>query len=126
MLLVRVPVGRYILVLGKRGYCTGYLKLNRNTFKWLYNGESKTVGSYWETSDTYIILPEDLKPSTKINYDDDDVKVWEVKDYSLLIYEGIEDYEPMKDEDWKFCSELGIYYLSDYSSRTTYIKMKVK
>jgi hypothetical protein len=125
LILVRVPVGRYMLALGNRGYCTGYLKLNRNTFKWLYNGESKTVGSYWEPSDEYIILPEDLEISTKISYEDDDVKVWKIKDSSLLIYDGIEDSEPMKNENWRFCSELGVYYLADHSNRTTYIKMKV-
>lgn len=125
LLLVRIPVGRYMLVLGNRGYCTGYLKLNRNTFKWLYNGESKTVGSYWEPSDDYIMLPEDLKPSIKITSGKDNVKVWKVKASGLVIYEGSEADEPMKNADWKFCSELGVYYLVDHSNRTTYIKMKV-
>lgn len=125
MLLVRVPVRRYMLALGNRGYCTAYLKLDRNTFKWLYNGESKKVGSYWETRDTYIILPEELKPSTKIQYEDDIVKVWELGDSNILIYDGVEDYDPIKKEDWKFCSELGIYYITDYAKHKTYIKMKV-
>lgn len=125
MILVRVPQGRYMLALGNRGYNTGYLKVNRNTFKWLYNGESKTVGSYWETRDTYIILPEGVEPSTRIDYEDDNVKVWELGKSESVIYEGIEDYDPMKDEDWKFCAELGIYYLVDYTNKNTYIKMKV-
>lgn len=124
-ILAKVPPSRYILVIGTRGYSTGYLKLDANKYKWLYNEQIKDIDSYWETSDTYVVLPESFEPSSRINYDDDIVKVYELGEDNKEIYSGLEDYEPMKDEDWKFCKDLGTYYLADYAAHKIYIKRKV-
>ena len=128
-LLSQVPVNRYILVLGSKGYNTGYLKTNKNSFNWLYNDTEKDIGSYWDTSDTYIVLPKSFRPSSPINYDDDIVVVYEVFSSGEPVYTGLEDYEPMKDEDWKYCKELGAYYISTYGPKTikqVYVKRKVE
>ena len=70
-------------------------------------------------------MPESFEPSSRINYDDDIVKVYELGEDTKEIYSGLEDYEPMKDEDWKFCKDLGTYYLADYAEHKIYIKRKV-
>lgn len=124
-LLAKIPVSRYILVIGDRGYNTGYFKSSENSFKWLYNGEKKSIDSYWETKDSYIILPSEFKIGSRIDFDDDKVVVWEVSGSDNEVYRGLEDYEPMKDEDWRFCADLGLYYLVNYSKHTMYIKAKV-
>lgn len=126
--LNEIPVGSYILVLGNRGYNTGYIKISSDKYKWLYNGEVKEIGSYWNTSDSYIVLPKSFKPSDRINYEDDLVQVYEISESNDEIYLGIEDYEPMKDEDWKFCRDIGVYYFIDYSSNGNkiFIKRKVE
>lgn len=48
----------------------------------------------------------------RINYEDDLVRVFD-KDGNE-VYSGMEDYEPMKDEDWKFDKDLGAYRLDDF------------
>lgn len=126
-LLDEVPVGSYVLVLGTRGYNTGYIKVSSTQFKWLYNGEVKDIDSYWTTSDTYIVLPKSFRPSGRIDYEDDMVQVYEIGTKDDEIYLGVEDYEPMKDEDWKFCKDIGVYYLTDYyPDNKIYIKRKVE
>lgn len=126
-LLEEVPVGSYILVLGERGYNTGYIKISEDKFKWLYNGEIKAINSYWETSDSYIILPKSFKPSSRIDFDDDLVQVYEIENSNEEIYLGLEEDDPMKDEDWSFCADLSVYYFIDYyPNNMTYIKRKVE
>jgi len=124
-LLTRVPDGRYVLDLGPKGYNTGYLKVDKDNFKWLYNGESYPVTNYWEIKDHYIVLPEGFMISDRIDHEDDNVIVYEIYGSDSVIYSGIEDYEPMKDDDWRYCKELGIYYLIDYQKRAIYVKWKV-
>lgn len=126
ILLSEIPVNRYILVLGNRGYNTGYLKVDSDNFKWLYNDEVKPISSYWDTSDSYIVLPKAFKPSDRIDYDDDKVRVWNITDNDEEIYFGIEDYEPMKDDDWRYCKELGLYYITNYIDRKNYFYIKEK
>lgn len=126
-LLDEVPVGSYILVTGERGYSTGYIKVSSADFKWLYNGEVKKLNSYWETNDNYIILPKSFKPSGRIDYDDELVQVYEIGSTDEEIYLGLEDYEPMKEENWKFCEDIGVYYYTDYyPDNHIYIKRKVE
>ena len=126
ILLSEIPVNRYILVLGNRCYNTGYFKKDSDTYKWLYNDEDKPISSYWDTSDSYIVLPKSFKPSSRIDYDDDEVRVWNITDNDEEIYFGIEDYEPMKDDDWRYCKELGLYYITSYRDRKNYFYIKEK
>lgn len=125
LLLDKIPVNRYILVVGNGGYNTGYLKTSENSFIWTYNDETKELDSYWDTNDNYIVLPVNFKPSGRINYEDDLVQVYALSSGDNRIYRGIEDYDPMKDEDWKFCDDLGVYYLVDYMEHVVYVKWKV-
>lgn len=125
-ILDEIPVGRYILVVGARGYNTAYLKTSEDEFKWMYNNESKKLDTYWSTSDIYVVLPAGLEPSSKIKYEDDMVQVYELFNREDEIYFGEEDYEPMKREKWNFCKDIGIYYIVDYTRHTTYIKRKVE
>lgn len=124
--LAQVPVGRYILALGNRGYNTGYYKVDADNIKWLYNDELHKITGYWSTENSYFILPANFQPSERINYDDDDVVVYEISNSDDMIYSGLEDYEPMKNERWKYCKELGMYYLIDYANHEVYIKWKVE
>ena len=124
-LLDEIPVNRYILVVGNRGYNTGYLKTSSDSFIWMYNDEDKELDSYWDTDDRYILLPVTFSPSGKIKYDDDLVRVYALSYDESRIYDGLEDYEPMKDDDWNFCDDLGIYYLIDYTKSIVYVKWKV-
>ena len=127
-LLFEVPVDRYLLCLMGRGHSTGYYKVDSDNIKWLYTNELYKISeNYWlDTDNSFIVLPAKFKPSERINYDDDVVVVYEVSDTEDKIYSGLEDYEPMKREDWKYCEELGVYYLKDYISRKTYIKWKIR
>lgn len=125
-LLDEIPVGRYILAVGERGYNTGYQKISSTIFKWMYNNDKKDILSYWDTSDSYIVLPSDFEPTSKIRYEDDIVQVYRLFNSDDEIYRGEEDYEPMKKEDWKFCKDLKLYYIVDYMKHTTYIKWKVE
>lgn len=126
-LLDEIPIGSYILVTGNRGYNTGYIKISETKFKWLYNGEVKEIGSYWETSDTYIVLPKSFKPSDRIDFDDDLVQIYEIGKSNEEIYLGLEDYDPMKDADWRFCADIGVYYYTEYyPDNKIYIKRKVE
>lgn len=126
-LLDSIPLGSYILVTGERGYNTGYIKTAKDKFKWLYNGETKKLDSYWDTSDTYIVLPKSFKPSDRIDFDDDLVQVYEIGSTNEEIYLGLEDYDPMKDADWRFCADIGVYYYTEYyPDNKIYIKRKVE
>lgn len=63
-----------------------------------------------------------IKPRSRIDYEDDQVKVF---DERKQIYEGIEDYEPMKDEDWRYNKNFGLYYLFSYATENpVYYKCK--
>lgn len=124
-LLAEVPQGRYLLSLGNRGYSSGYLKVNSENFRWLADGSLYKISRYWNTDDSYYVLPEQFKPSDVIDYDDDVVVVYEIFDGDNKIYSGLEDYEPMKDEDWSYCKSLGLYYLIDYADHKIYVKWKV-
>lgn len=123
-LLAKIPVGRYILGLG-RGYATGYYKVDSENIKWLYDNELHKISGYWNTDRNFIVLPADFKPSERINYDDDVVKVYEVSESDKELYSGLEDYEPMNREDWTYCKELGMYYLIDYFKHKFYVKWKI-
>ena len=125
-LLNQIPLNRYILVLGDKGYNTGYLKSHQSLYDWLYNGQIKEIDSYWDTSDTYIVLPEDFKVGYPIEYEDDNVTVWDISFTDKKIYSGIEDEEPMKDDDWEYCEDLGCYYLTRYHNNKHYIYIKAK
>lgn len=48
----------------------------------------------------------------RINFDDDLVIVYDEDDRE--IYRGLEDYEPMKDEPWKWDNESQSYKLDKY------------
>ena len=48
----------------------------------------------------------------RIDFDDDLVIVFDKNDSQ--IYKGIEDYEPMKDEDWKWDPSENVYRLNKY------------
>lgn len=58
-------------------------------------------------------------PRKKIEYDDDLVIVYSEEDG--CVYKGIEDYEPMNDEDWKWDSKLQAYKVTLYNE--TYYKI---
>ena len=124
-LLTKVPVGRYILALGERGYNTGYYKVDAENIKWLYDNELHKISGYWDTDLSFCVLPSNFKPSTKINYEDDMVYVYEISDSDKKIYSGLEDYEPMKREYWTYCEDLGMYYLIDYMDKKIYVKWSV-
>lgn len=126
-LLAKIPVGRYILGLGNRGYTTGYYKVDSENIKWLYDNELHKISGYWNTDKSFIVLPADFRPSERINYDDDVVKVYEVSESDKELYSGLEDYEPMNQEDWTYCKELGIYYLINYPrfGRKIFVKWKI-
>ena len=54
----------------------------------------------------------------RIEYDDDVVEVFK-NGYRGIVYEGLEDYEPMKNENWKFIvtdkeKDLGYYQFGEY------------
>ena len=126
-LLEQIPIGRYILDIGKRGYNSGYLKTDKYDFKWLYNNQKQTTDMYWETDDHYIVLPMNFTPSEKISYDDDTVVVYEVSRSDNEIYHGLEEDDPMLRDNWTYCKELGLYYHVDYSNneQSIYLKWKV-
>lgn len=48
----------------------------------------------------------------RINFDDDLVIIYD-KDMNV-VYKGLEDYDPMKDEDWKWDASIGAYRFGDY------------
>lgn len=48
----------------------------------------------------------------RINFDDDLVIVYDEEDNE--IYRGLEDYEPMKDENWKWDNSSNSYLLDKY------------
>lgn len=48
----------------------------------------------------------------RVNFDDDLVIVYDEDDRE--IYRGLEDYEPMKDEPWKWDNESQSYKLDKY------------
>lgn len=48
----------------------------------------------------------------RINYEDDLVVVFDNEGYA--IYKGMEDYEPMKWEDWKYDTVERIYRFGEY------------
>lgn len=59
-----------------------------------------------------------MTEGTRIEYDDDVVEVLK-KDSGEIVYEGLEDYEPMKNENWKFIitnreKRLGYYQFGEY------------
>lgn len=124
-LLADIPINRYVLVVGNRGYCTGYYKSGSDEFTWLYNDEIKEISKYWDTNDNYIVLPATFQPGDRINYEDDKILVYEIADIDKEIYSGLEDYDPMKNDSWKFCKDLGIYYLIDYYKYKIYVKWSV-
>ena len=54
----------------------------------------------------------------RIEYDDDEVEVFKIGSRGI-VYVGLEDYEPMKNENWKFIvtdekRQLGYYQFGDY------------
>lgn len=51
-------------------------------------------------------------PRKRIDYDDDFVVVYD--DSGNQIYKGIEDYEPMKDENWAWDNSEQIYRCNGY------------
>lgn len=124
-LFYEIPIGRYVLSIGNRGYATGYCKVSPENLKWLYDNELHKISGYWDTGDTYIVLPATFKPTGRIDYDDDNVVVYEVFDSEELIYSGLEDYEPIKNEDWSYCKPLKMYYLIDYAEHKIYVKWKI-
>lgn len=124
-LLAEVPQGRYLLSLGNHGHSSGYLKVDSENIRWLADGSLYKISGYWNTDDDYYVLPEQFKPSERIDYDDDVVVVYEIFDGDNKIYSGLEDYEPMKLEDWQYCRSLGMYYLIDYAAHKIYVKWKV-
>lgn len=48
----------------------------------------------------------------RIEYEDDIVVVYDEND--KVIYKGLEDYEPMKDENWVWNSSMQAYILDSY------------
>ena len=77
-------------------------------------GDSRIIlGKYNEEKNTWISadLTRDHKPS--------------LPDEEKRILSKGGRIEPMKDEDWRFCADLGLYYLVNYSKHTMYIKTKV-
>ena len=48
----------------------------------------------------------------RIDYEDDIVIVYDNAENQ--IYKGIEDYEPMKDEDWRWKDDIKAYVYKDY------------
>ena len=55
--------------------------------------------------------PNGLRGGSRINYDDDSVVVYK---NGKEVYSGIEDYEPMKREDWTWDNFRGCYTHGDY------------
>lgn len=124
-LIAEIPVGRYILTLGNRGYNSGYYKVDAEHLKRLYDGGLDKVSGYWNTDQDYFVLPAEFKPSGRINYDDVVVKVYEISESDDEIYSGLEDYDPMKNEDWTYCKTLGMYYFIDYFKHKIYVKWSI-
>lgn len=52
------------------------------------------------------------KGKGRIDYDDDLVIVYDPK--GKIIYKGVEDYEPMKDEPWRWDESVRGYKLDGY------------
>jgi len=124
-LMRSIPIGTYILEIGERGYNSAYIKTGADSFKWLYNNDVQSSNYFFHPDKTFIVLPTNFKPGERINYEDDVVRVWELSESDEVIYEGIEDYEPMKDARWKYCERLGAYYIMDRFTDTAYIKVMV-
>lgn len=62
---------------------------------------------------TRILKAEAMPKGRRINYDDDIVVVYDKS--GDVIYKGMEDYEPMKREDWRWNKEKQYYTLgNDY------------
>jgi len=55
----------------------------------------------------------------RIDFEDDVVIVYDKDDN--VIYQGMEDYEPMKREDWKWNQKLEVYELT--ADKKKYIKI---
>lgn len=126
-LLEAIPVGRYILAIGNRGYNTGYYKVDAENIRWADDKELHKISGYWDTDTSYIVLPAAFKPWKfgRIDHDDDNVVVYEIFNTENQLYSGLEDYEPMKLEDWQYCRSLGMYYLIDYADHKIYVKWLV-
>lgn len=63
-------------------------------------------------NESYKLVEDYTKyPRTRINFEDDIVIVY---DGDKEIYKGLEDYEPMKDEDWRWDNATQSYVLGNY------------
>ena len=56
-------------------------------------------------------IPNNLE-RRHINFDDDLVIVYD--ENGLVMYKGIQDFEPMKDDDWKWDNSIRAYRLDSY------------
>lgn len=56
-------------------------------------------------------IPNNLE-RRQINFDDDLVIVYD--ENGLVMYKGIQDFEPMKDDDWKWDNSIRAYRLDSY------------
>ena len=85
-------------------------RITNNTLSRIMNGESvrKVI------DESCIQEKKFTKGSGKrINFEDDLVIVYDAKTGEVL-YKGLEDYEDMKDEDWKWDDSIGAYRFGDF------------
>lgn len=57
------------------------------------------------------LIKSSIPSGKRIGFEDDIVVVYDEK--GSVIYKGIEDYEPMKDENWKWVQDKGYYTLDN-------------
>lgn len=128
--LLKLKPGSRLMGIGNRGYIFIATKIDDDNYEFAYNsssrdvyGPSSIVGDILRDRNSFFELPKSIKlvKNNSIRYDDDEVVVYR---NGKKIYSGLEDDEPMKREPWRFNSEFGFYWLTDYSTNSIYIKVK--
>jgi hypothetical protein len=123
--------GSRLLGIGNRGYTFVVTKIDDDQYKYQYGANLSDVHSPKMIIDdilrdrtSFFELPRSIKlvKNNAIHYDDDLVVVYR---NDKEIYSGEEDDEPMKRERWRFSPDFGLYWITDYSSRSLYTKTKL-
>ena len=128
--LSKLENGSRLLGIGNRGYTFVITKIDDNQYEYNYNDGSTDVYSpklvindCLRDRTNFYEIPRSVKliKNNAINYEDDIVDVYR---NGKKIYSGEEDYEPMKRERWRYNPNFGLYWLTDFSTSSIYIKVK--
>ncbi len=127
--LSKLENGSRLLGIGNRGYAFVVTKIDDSQYEYNY-GNSTDVYSHKLVVDdclrdrtNFYEIPRSIKliRNNAINYEDDFVDVYR---NGKKIYSGEEDYEPMKRERWRYNPNFGLYWFTDFSTGSIYIKVK--